>query len=164
MSDKNIGYTIAWDHDQIKIKLESVEGCESLLGDMEALSITIAELIQMRKDSLIRIEVNGNKYVEWWNEVIVPKLLDMKLSEDDLNWKWGQLMKQEFRMWICSDKPVSIDEVNWLVSRRGFNEMQKEVLIEGLGMLGLYDEFPIKFTDVDGDCAKKMEVIEDMIG
>jgi len=39
MSDKNIGYTIAWDHDQIKIKLESVEGCESLLGDMEALSI-----------------------------------------------------------------------------------------------------------------------------
>lgn len=162
MSDNSIGYNITCDSDLIKIRLDTVGGCEYLLSDMESFGIVLEELIKGRRDSLLRMEVNHGKYVEWWNEVIVPKLLDMELSYDDLDWKWGQLVRQEFRMWIRSNKPVGMDEITWISDRRGFDEMQRKVLVEGLQLLGLYSEIPTLYRDsiVDSDaCAKKMEVL-----
>jgi hypothetical protein len=125
------------DGDEIRIQLPNVEACDEILGDLDIFGIVIGELVQNRKNSLILMGENHSKYAEWWNTKIVPQLLSMSLSDDDV-WKWNQLVRQELDMWIRLNRPVGIDEVTWLSDRRGFSPTQTMVLIEGLKVVGLY--------------------------
>ena len=61
----------------------------------------------------------------------------------DIRFKWYHLVQQEIEMWInlcCKDKKhkqVSIDDFDWIVKRRGFNEHMVKVLINILSEIGL---------------------------
>jgi hypothetical protein len=125
------------DGDEIRIQLPNVESCDDILSNLDSFGIVIGELVQNRKNSLILMGENHSKYAEWWNTKIVPQLLSMSLSDDDV-WKWNQLVRQELDMWIRLNRPVGIDEVTWLSDRRGFSPTQTMVLIEGLKVVGLY--------------------------
>lgn len=130
---------IRLDGSEIRLQVHSIDDCDYLLENNAIVHIFINKLVIERRDSLIRQQSNYSKYVEWWNNKIVPELLTMTLIEDD-KWKWGQLVKQEISMWIRLDKSVGMDDISWISERRGFNSRQTEVLIEGLKLVGLYSE------------------------
>ena len=130
---------IRLDGSEIRIQVNSIDDCNNILDNNDILRIFINKLVIDRKESLIRQRSNYAKYIDWWNNKIVPELLTMTLIEDD-KWKWGQLVKQEIDMWIRLDKPVGKDAIYWIADRRGFNSRQVEVLIEGLKLVELYSE------------------------
>lgn len=130
---------IRLDGSEIRIQVNSIDDCNNILDNNDILRIFINKLVIDRKESLIRQRSNYAKYIDWWNNKIVPELLTMTLIEDD-KWKWGQLVKQAISMWIRLDKPVGKDAISWIADRRGFNSRQVEVLIEGLKLVELYSE------------------------
>lgn len=130
---------IRLDGSEIRLQVRSIDDCDYLLENNDIVHIFINKLVLEHRESLVRQQSNYIKYVEWWNNKIVPELLTMTLIEDD-KWKWGQLVKQEISMWIRLDKPVGKDAIYWIADRRGFNSRQVEVLIEGLKLVELYSE------------------------
>lgn len=147
---------IRLDGSEIRIQVNSIDDCNNILDNTDIVHIFINKLVIERRDSLIRQRSNYDKYIEWWNNKIVPELLAMTLIEDD-KWKWGQLVKQEIDMWIRCDKQVGMDDIYWISERRGFNSRQTDVLIEGLKLVGLYSEVNTMYPN---DTLDKMRDIE----
>lgn len=127
------------DVNTIVIDLSSLDNCNQLIGNFSETIDLLRSMVYEQRDSFIQQEQNYNKYVEWWNQNIVSSLNTDEMDSDEL-FKWSQLVRQEIRMWIRLDKLVGLDEINWMSERRGFNDAQKNTLIEAMKLVELYTD------------------------
>lgn len=146
---------IRLDGNEIRIQMDSVSDCDELISDTGY--YRVRELAEGFKATLFNRGVNYGKYVEWWNNEIVPELLRLSFTEQDI-FKW-ELVKQEINMWIHIDKPVGEDEISWMSDRRGFSPLQRGMLVEAMKVVGLYSEANTMYFN---DTLDKMGDIEDV--
>ena len=138
---------------EILIHLNNVSDCDELISDVGY--VRVRELAEKYKATLFNRSVNFGKYAEWWNGEIVSELLKLEFTDEDI-FKWD-LVKQEINMWIHIDKPVGMDEIEWMSDRRGFSPLQRGTLVESMKVVGLYSEtntmYPNETLDrmVDGE-------------
>lgn len=139
------------DGNEIRISVMDISECDVILNDPIKFTESLMKMVQERRDSLVLCNERFEKYVQWWNSEIVPSVLTM-------DW---MLVRQEIRMWIQLGKPVGIDEIEWMSVRRGFTDHQKEAIIDGLKLVGLYTDkltmdSNLYIDTADSESVKKM--------
>ena len=133
-------FDIQRDTNRISLYLYDEEECDSVLGNKEELSEQIIAMVDEYKTELNLKQHRFDKFAEWWNDNVVPLIMQIDTSDDMAIWKWTQLVKQELSMWIRIGNMVDRMEIEWICSRRGFDSEQKETLIEGLKLVDLFCE------------------------
>lgn len=81
-----------------------------------------------------------HKLIEWWNSQIdrINSHIDDNQHRNHTYFHWDQLIHQELRMWATLGKPVTPSDLDFMVNRRGFSDVQRDFLIEGLEVMGLW--------------------------
>lgn len=88
----------------------------------------------------------GLELVAWWNDqaemieerIRVASETDEDEDSTDTQFFWGQLVWQELTMWLGLGDPVDEEALDFMVKRRGFNDVQRVVLIAGLEVVSLW--------------------------
>ena len=82
----------------------------------------------------------STKLVDWWNGRTDWIWEQMRSGDRGAFFKWEQLVWQELSMWEKIGKKVSPSELDFMSNRRGFSQVQRDFLIEGLKVIDLWDE------------------------
>ena len=61
----------------------------------------------------------------------------MKEIKSDRTFYWNQLIKQEIRMFIQIGQKVTDEDIEWLVKRRGFTDIEEAYLRSTMNHVGL---------------------------
>jgi hypothetical protein len=79
------------------------------------------------------------KATKYWNdsEALIKKNIEDFKNDENIFFKWDQLVWQEIWMFIKLHKQVTNEEILWLVNRRGYNKVQHKFLIEIMRHVGL---------------------------
>ena len=133
-------FDIQRDTNRISLYLYDEEECDNVLDNKEELSEQIIAMVDEYKTELNLKQNRFDKISDWWNDNVVPLIMQIDTSDDMAIWKWTQLVKQELSMWIRIGDMVDRMEIEWICSRRGFDSEQKETLIEGLKLVDLFCE------------------------
>lgn len=133
-------FDIQRDTNRISLYLYDIDECDNVLNNKDEFVDKIIAMVDEYKTTLTLKQTRLDKFAEWWNQNIVPLIINIDPSDDMAIWKWSQLVKQEIVMWIRIGNVVDLMEIEWTSSRRGFDLQQKESLIEGLKLVDLFCE------------------------
>ncbi len=99
---------------------------------VERIEKYIAEL-EKKEEKSKRAAIYHRKAADFWNSRI--EWLNPRIDADEF--KWSQLVWQEIAMWAAMAEPVTKEDYDFIVHRRGFNEEQKQFLSEALIEMGI---------------------------
>jgi len=80
----------------------------------------------------------SRELVDWWNSRTGWIWEQMRTGDTDTCFKWEHLVWQELWMWEKLGEKVAPEDLDWMAQHRGFSPVQKDFLIEGLEVIGLW--------------------------
>lgn len=126
-----------------------------ILKSMYSSAIKEYKLIQYEKEKIRLYKIWSKK----WNKDLA--WLQEQADKDEKGlFYWGQLVNQEISMWASIAKKFTMDEVDALVKMRGFNEVQKQYLIDHAKLMGLLvSDKELKIVDCKDESHLKVKTI-----
>lgn len=95
------------------------------------------KLNQLKKEERDKQEVSINmeKLFAFWNSKL--EFIMSQITDESSRYKWMQLVWQDLYMWTLLNNTVYSDEFDNTCEYNGFDDIQKNILIEGLGAIRL---------------------------
>lgn len=99
--------------------------------------------LKKQKEDFEAYEKNSAKIEDFWNANLdeinknISENMDFDKWLNETGFKWQQLVWQEIDMWARINRPVYKKEFEIICERRGFNNKQKDFLVEALRLAGL---------------------------
>jgi len=79
------------------------------------------------------VSINMEKLFSFWNSKL--EFIVSQITDESSRYKWMQLVWQELYMWTLLNNTVYSDEFEDRCGHKGFDDIQKNILIEGLGAI-----------------------------